>query len=68
MEDIPCCQRTLYSYVDKRYLSVINLDLPRKVRYKKRKKKHLDTPVPGYRKTVLTATCSIFLLLPPILQ
>ena len=50
MEDIPCCQRTLYSYVDKQYLSVINLDLPRKVRYKKRKKKQLDTPVPGYRK------------------
>lgn len=49
MEDIPCCQRTLYSYVDKRYLSVINLDLPRKVRYKKRKKKNLDAPVPGYR-------------------
>ena len=46
MEDIPCCQRTLYSYVDKQYLSVINLDLPRKVRYKKRKKKHLDTPNP----------------------
>ena len=50
MEDIPCCQRTLYSYVDKQYLSVINLDLPRKVRYKKRKKKQLDTSVPGYRK------------------
>jgi len=46
MEDIPCCQRTLYSYVDKQYLSVINLDLPRKVRYKKRKKKQLDTPNP----------------------
>ena len=32
-------ERTLYNYVEKGYLDIINLDLPRKVRYKKRKKK-----------------------------
>lgn len=30
-------KRTLYNYVEKGYLDIINLDLPRKVRYKKRK-------------------------------
>lgn len=30
-------ERTLYNYVEKGYLNIINLDLPRKVRYKKRK-------------------------------
>lgn len=29
-------KRTLYNYVEKGYLDIINLDLPRKVRYKKR--------------------------------
>lgn len=36
--EIPCSKKTLYEYIDKGLLSVINLDLPRKVRYKKRKK------------------------------
>ena len=31
-------KRTLYNYVEKGYLDIINLDLPRKVRYKKRVK------------------------------
>lgn len=35
---IPCSQRTLYEYIDQGLLSVANLDLRRKVRYKKRKK------------------------------
>ena len=35
----PVGQRTLYNYVEKGYLDIINLDLPRKVRYKKRNKK-----------------------------
>ncbi len=30
-------KRTLYNYVENGYLDIINLDLPRKVRYKKRK-------------------------------
>ena len=33
-------KRTLYNYVEKGYLDIINLDLPRKVRYKKRKQKN----------------------------
>ena len=36
-EEIPCTARTLYNYIDKGYLSARNLDLRRKVRYKKRK-------------------------------
>lgn len=36
--DIPISSRTLYEYIDKGILSVINLDLPRKVKYKKRRK------------------------------
>lgn len=38
--DFPVGKRTLYNYVENGYLDIINLDLPRKVRYKKRKKKN----------------------------
>ena len=38
-DKIYCTERTIYNYFDKNYLSACNLDLPRKVRYKKRKKK-----------------------------
>ena len=34
-------ERTLYNYVENGYLDIINLDLPRKVRYKKRHKKQI---------------------------
>lgn len=34
--EFPVGERTLYNYVKKGYLDIINLDLPRKVRYKKR--------------------------------
>ena len=37
-------KRTLYNYVENGYLDIINLDLPRKVRYKKRKHKNNDVP------------------------
>lgn len=37
-------ERTLYNYVEKGYLDIINLDLPRKVRYKKRKRDNKDKP------------------------
>jgi len=40
--EIPCSKKTLYEYIDKGLLSVINLDLPRKVRYKKRRKHQLE--------------------------
>ena len=36
-------KRTLYNYVENGYLDIINLDLPRKVRYKKRR--HNNTPI-----------------------
>lgn len=38
-DDIPVSRRTLYNYFDKRVFQAKNIDLPRKVRYKKRKKK-----------------------------
>lgn len=38
-EDIGCSRRTLYKYVDKQVLTARNIDLPRKVKYKPRKKK-----------------------------
>lgn len=35
-DEIPCSMRTLYNYVDSSYLTARNIDLPRKVRFKKR--------------------------------
>lgn len=35
--EFPVGERTLYNYVENGYLDIINLDLPRKVRYKKRR-------------------------------
>jgi len=40
---IPCSKRTLYAYIDQGLLSINNLDLRRKVRYKKRKQ-YAKTP------------------------
>jgi len=37
-DDIPVCRRTIYNYFDKNIFKARNLDLPRRVRYKKRKK------------------------------
>ena len=37
--DLPCCRRTLYNYFDKDVLTARSLDLPRKVRYRRRKGK-----------------------------
>ncbi len=36
-DEIPVCRRTLYNYFDKRIFTARNIDLPRRVRYKKRK-------------------------------
>jgi len=36
--EIDCCERTLYSYIGEHLLVARNIDLPRKVRYKPRKK------------------------------
>lgn len=35
---ITCCEKTLYNYIDAGLFSVCNIDLPRKVKYKPRKK------------------------------
>ncbi len=47
--EIPCSQRTLYNYIDQKLFTAINLDLPRKVRYKPRKQHHKEREIPGYR-------------------
>lgn len=41
-DEFPVGKRTLYNYVENGYLDIINLDLPRKVRYKKRKRNNLN--------------------------
>lgn len=38
-DEIPVCRRTLYNYFDRRVFQARNIDLPRRVRYKKRKKR-----------------------------
>lgn len=38
-DEIPVCRRTLYNYLDQRIFQARNIDLPRRVRYKKRRKK-----------------------------
>ena len=43
-DEFPVGKRTLYNYVENGYLDIINLDLPRKVRYKKRNKKTNNVP------------------------
>ncbi|MCG1025144.1 IS30 family transposase [Dehalobacter sp.] len=37
-DEIPCSERTLYNYFDQNILTARNIDLPRKVKYKPRKK------------------------------
>ena len=49
-ESVDCSIRTLYNYIDQGYFTAINLDLPRKVRYKKRRKAHRKSDNAGYRK------------------
>lgn len=38
-DEIPVCRRTLYNYFDQHVFKARNIDLPRRVRYKKRKKR-----------------------------
>ena len=38
-DEIPVCRRTLYNYLDQRIFQARNIDLPRRVRYKKRNKR-----------------------------
>lgn len=43
-QDIGCSKSTLYNYIDKNYLSVCNLDLPRRVRYPEKISKKRTAP------------------------
>jgi IS30 family transposase len=49
INEMPCSRRSLYSLIQDGFLSCINLDLPRKVRYKKRRKKKSIKPPKAYR-------------------
>ena len=44
-DEIPCSMRTLYNYLDQGLLDARNLDLPRRVRYKKRHTKKSTTSI-----------------------
>lgn len=48
-DSVPCSIRTLYNYIDQGYFTALNLDLPRKVRYKKRRKARRDPDNTCYR-------------------
>ena len=39
-DEIPVSRRTLYNYLDQRVFQARNIDLPRRVRYKKRRNRH----------------------------
>lgn len=49
-DEIKVSHRTLYRYVDQNLLSVRNIDLPRKVRYKKRRSRKTEVADPLYKK------------------
>lgn len=49
-EEISCAKRTLYHYVDQNLLTARNIDLPRKVKYKPRRKRMEPVPDQNYRK------------------
>lgn len=44
-DEIPCSMRTLYSYIDQGIFTARNIDLPKKVKCKPRKKRKKDTEV-----------------------
>lgn len=48
-KEIPFSSRTLYNYIDDNVLSVRNLDLPRRVKYKLRKNKKTQKKDPEWR-------------------
>jgi IS30 family transposase len=47
-EEIPCSIRTIYSYIERQILSVKNLDLARKVKYKPRRVKRQELKEPSW--------------------
>ena len=50
-ETLPCSRKTIYNYLDRGLFSIKNIDLPRRVRYKLRKKRRGENPtLYAYRK------------------
>lgn len=43
--EIPCSVKTLYNYIDMGILTARNIDLPKKVKYKPRKRKHKEPEI-----------------------
>lgn len=43
-DSLPCSRKTIYNYLDRGLFSVKNIDLPRRVRYKLRKKRRGENP------------------------
>ena len=52
--ELNVCERTLYNYQEKGYLTTKNIDLPRKVRYKKRNKKTANKDQSRFKRTKLS--------------
>jgi IS30 family transposase len=44
-DSIPCSRKTIYNYLDMGIFTVKNIDLPRRVRYKLRKKRRGENPI-----------------------
>ena len=44
-DSLPCSRKTVYNYLDMGIFSVKNIDLPRRVRYKLRKKRRGENPI-----------------------
>ncbi|MGE9876453.1 IS30 family transposase, partial [Hornefia butyriciproducens] len=42
-DKLPCSRKTIYNYLDMGLFTVKNVDLPRRVRYKLRKKRRGET-------------------------
>lgn len=42
---VPCCEKTIYNYADAGLLTAKNIDMPRKVRFRIRKKKSVELKV-----------------------
>lgn len=43
-DEIPCSMKTIYNYIDQGIFTARNIDLPKKVKYKARKKKRTELP------------------------
>lgn len=47
--EIPVCRRTVYNYLEQRVFQARNIDLPRRVRYKKRKKSNYSSHIQSFQ-------------------